>query len=139
MKLYNKNKNILKNNHSYDSTMEHDACGVGLIASLNGEKSRKVVEYGIEALKAVWHRGAVDADGKSGDGAGISFEIPKDFFLEKIQDTEIVLGVRKLREEKLYLRLFRQAFYRINNLFTDSKTPIGAGEFMLITKKQYKF
>ena len=54
--------------------------------------------------------------------------------LEKIQDTEIVLGVRKLREEKLYLRLFRQAFYRINNLFTDSKTPIGAGEFMLITK-----
>ena len=87
MKLYNKNKNILKNNHSYDSTMEHDACGVGLIASLNGEKSRKVVEYGIEALKAVWHRGAVDADGKSGDGAGISFEIPKDFFLEKIEDT----------------------------------------------------
>ena len=87
MKLYNKNKNILKNNHSYDSTMEHDACGVGLIASLNGEKSRKVVEYGIEALKAVWHRGAVDADGKSGDGAGISFEIPRDFFLEKIKDT----------------------------------------------------
>jgi len=87
MKLYNKNKNILKNNHSYDSAMEHDACGVGLIASLNGEKSRKVVEYGIEALKAVWHRGAVDADGKSGDGAGISFEIPKDFFLEKIEDT----------------------------------------------------
>ena len=55
--------------------------------------------------------------------------------LEKIQDTEIVLGVRKLREEKLYLRLFRQAFYRINNLFKDYKTPIGAGEFMLITKK----
>ena len=86
MKLYNKNKNILKKNHSYDPAMEHDACGVGLIASLNGEKSRKVVEYGIEALKAVWHRGAVDADGKSGDGAGISFEIPRDFFLEKISD-----------------------------------------------------
>ena len=47
MKLYNKNKNILKNNHSYDSTMEHDACGVGLIASLNGDKSRKVVDTGI--------------------------------------------------------------------------------------------
>ena len=43
----------------------------------------KVVEYGIEALKAVWHRGAVDADGKTGDGAGIHVEIPKDFFVEK--------------------------------------------------------
>ena len=60
--------------------------GVGLIASLDGKKSRKVVEYGIEALKAVWHRGAVDADGKSGDGAGISLN-SKDFFQEKIEDT----------------------------------------------------
>ena len=63
--------------------MEHDACGVGLIASTNGEKSRRVVEYGIEALKAIWHRGAVDADGKSGDGAGIQIEIAPDFFKEK--------------------------------------------------------
>ena len=55
--------------------MEHDACGAGLIASTNGKKSRKIVEYGIEALKAIWHRGAVDADGKSGDGAGIQIEI----------------------------------------------------------------
>ena len=46
--------------------MEHDACGVGLIASTNGKKSRKIVEYGIEALKAIWHRGAVDADGSLG-------------------------------------------------------------------------
>ena len=67
--------------------MEHDACGVGLIASTNGKKSRKVVEYGIEALKAIWHRGAVDADGKSGDGAGIQIEIAPDFFKEKILNT----------------------------------------------------
>ena len=87
MKLYKKNREILQKNFSYSANMEHDACGVGLIASLDGKKSRKVVEYGIEALKAVWHRGAVDADGKSGDGAGISFEIPKDFFQEKIEDT----------------------------------------------------
>ena len=46
-----------------------------------------MVEYGIQSLKAVWHRGAVDADGKSGDGAGICIEIPKEFFLEKIKDT----------------------------------------------------
>ena len=37
--------------------MEHDACK-GLIASTNGKKSRQVVEHGIEALKAIWHRGA---------------------------------------------------------------------------------
>ena len=48
------------------------------------KKSRKIVEYGIEALKAIWHRGAVDADGKSGDGAGIQIEIAPDFFKEKI-------------------------------------------------------
>ena len=62
-------------NLMYSEEMEHDACGVGLIASTEGKKSRKVVEYGIEALKAVWHRGAVDADGKTGDGAGIHVEI----------------------------------------------------------------
>ena len=67
--------------------MEHDACGVGHVASTEGLKSRKVVEYGIEALKAVWHRGAIDADGKTGDGAGIHIEIPKDFFAEKIEIT----------------------------------------------------
>ena len=87
MKKYIKNKELLKQNHVYSDDMEHDACGVGIIASTEGKKSRKVVEYGIEALKAVWHRGAVDADGKTGDGAGIHVEIPKDFFVEKIEVT----------------------------------------------------
>ena len=70
MKRYKKNLKILEDNYIYNSSMEHDACGVGLVASTEGLKSRKVVEYGIQALKAVWHRGAVDADGKTGDGAG---------------------------------------------------------------------
>ena len=87
MKNYNKNLELLTKNHVYSPEMEHDACGVGLIASTDGKKSRTVVEHGIEALKAVWHRGAVDADGKTGDGAGIHLEIPKDFFIEKIQVT----------------------------------------------------
>jgi glutamate synthase (NADPH) large subunit (EC 1.4.1.13) len=63
--------------------MEHDACGVGLVVSTEGRKSRKIVEYGIQALKAVWHRGAVDADGKTGDGAGIHIEIPSDFLQKR--------------------------------------------------------
>jgi len=86
MKLYKKNlKKLIKKNVYYPN-QEHDACGVGFVASTEGIKSRKVVEFGIEALKAVWHRGAVDADGKTGDGAGIHIEIPKDFFIERIQN-----------------------------------------------------
>ena len=72
MQNYKKNKLLLEKTHNYSPSMEHDACGVGLIASTNGKKSRKIVEYGIEALKAIWHRGAVDADGKSGSEEGIS-------------------------------------------------------------------
>ena len=78
-KIREKNLNLLKKNNIYSENQEHDACGVGLVASTDGKKSRKVVEYGIEALKAVWHRGAVDADGKTGDGAGIHIEISQDF------------------------------------------------------------
>ena len=84
MNLRTKNLKILKENSIYDESMEHDSCGVGLVASTEGVKSRKVVEYGIKALKAVWHRGAIDADRKTGDGAGIHIEIPTDFFIEKI-------------------------------------------------------
>ena len=57
MTLYEKNKNLSKN-YSYNENMEHDACGVGMVATTNGKKSRKIVDYGIEALKAIWHRGA---------------------------------------------------------------------------------
>jgi glutamate synthase (NADPH/NADH) large chain len=87
MNNYKKNKKILEDSYNYKQDMEHDACGVGLIASTNGKKSRRIVEYGIKALKAIWHRGAVDADGKSGDGAGIQIEIAPDFFKEKILAT----------------------------------------------------
>ena len=87
MDIRKKNLNLLKKNSVYNESMEHDSCGVGLVASTEGVKSRKVVEYGIKALKAVWHRGAIDADGKTGDGAGIHIEIPTDFFIEKIEVT----------------------------------------------------
>jgi glutamate synthase (NADPH/NADH) large chain len=80
--------------------MEHDACGVGLIASTEGKKSRKVVEYGINALKAVFHRGAVHDVGGLFCGAGIRIEIPSDFFSEKVEvtghkydDSEICVGM----------------------------------------------
>ena len=84
MNRYQKNKKLLSKNHNYSESMEHDACGVGMIAATDGKKSRKIVEYGIEALKSIWHRGAVDADGKSGDGAGIQIEIATDFLKKKL-------------------------------------------------------
>ena len=71
----------------YDPADEHESCGVGLVAALDGRPRREVVEAGIAALRAVWHRGAVDADGKTGDGAGIHVEIPQDFFHEHVART----------------------------------------------------
>ena len=73
--------------HAYDPEHEKDACGVGLVASLDGKPKREIVEMGIKALKNVWHRGAVDADGKTGDGAGIRVEVPQDFFREHVTRT----------------------------------------------------
>ena len=74
-------------NSLYTEETEHSSCGVGLVVSVDGQKSRKVVESGIKALKAIWHRGAVDADGKTGDGAGIHVQIPVPFFYDQIERT----------------------------------------------------
>ena len=86
-KKWNEKKNILIKNHIYNPLDEHSSCGVGLIASIKAKPSRDIVEKGIEALKVLYHRGAVDADGKTGDGAGIHIDIPKDFFIEQIERT----------------------------------------------------
>ncbi|CAO3416042.1 glutamate synthase large subunit [Azospirillum doebereinerae] len=71
--------------NAYNPEDEHDACGVGFIAAIDGKPRRSVVEKGIEALKAVWHRGAVDADGKTGDGAGIHVQVPQKFFKDHVK------------------------------------------------------
>jgi len=68
-----------------DALVERDACGVGCVVAIDGKPRREVVLGGIDALKAVWHRGAVDADGKTGDGAGIHVQIPQDFFKQQIK------------------------------------------------------
>ncbi len=77
----------LSQNGLYDPAQERDNCGVGLVVSVDGRPSRQVVEAGITALKAIWHRGAVDADGKTGDGAGIHVQIPPQFFYDQIRRT----------------------------------------------------
>ncbi len=77
----------LAENGMYSEEEEHSSCGVGLVVSVDGEPSRKVVDAGIDALKAIWHRGAVDADGKTGDGAGIHIQIPVPFFYDQVRRT----------------------------------------------------
>jgi glutamate synthase (NADPH/NADH) large chain len=71
----------------YRAEHERDACGVGLVCAIDGKPRRDVVTLAISALKAVWHRGAVDADGKTGDGAGIMLNAPQEFFLEAVRKT----------------------------------------------------
>ncbi|HEY1710055.1 MAG TPA: glutamate synthase large subunit [Rhizomicrobium sp.] len=84
---YRANAKTLEENHVYSPADEHDACGVGFVAALDGKPRRDVVERAIEALRAVWHRGAVDADGKTGDGCGIHLQVPQDFFREAVTRT----------------------------------------------------
>ena len=81
---YLANRRKLIDAHAYDPSMERDACGVGLVCALDGKPRREVVELAIRALKSVWHRGAVDADGKTGDGAGVLVSVPQDFFADQV-------------------------------------------------------
>ncbi len=81
------NARYLQEHGLYHPDQEADSCGVGLVASLDGVPRRRVVTAGIEALSVLFHRGAVDADGKTGDGAGIHVEIPQDFFKDHLRRT----------------------------------------------------
>jgi glutamate synthase (NADPH/NADH) large chain len=81
---YLANRHRLMAGGAYDPSMERDACGVGLVCALDGQPRREVVELAIRALKSVWHRGAVDADGKTGDGAGVLVSVPQDFFADQV-------------------------------------------------------
>jgi len=64
----------------YDPRNEHDACGMGFVASIRGEKSHAIVENGIQVLINLTHRGASGCDPETGDGAGILIQIPHQFF-----------------------------------------------------------
>ncbi len=85
IKNWQKNADLLNKAGVYRCEDEHANCGVGLVASIDGVPSRRVVEAGIGALKVLFHRGAVDADGKTGDGAGVLLQIPRSFFTEQVE------------------------------------------------------
>ena len=60
----------------YDATNEHDACGVGMVVNIHGNKSHELVDSALKVLENMRHRGAEGADNKTGDGAGIMLQIP---------------------------------------------------------------
>jgi len=60
----------------YDPAFEHDACGVGFIARTDGHRTHEVLKHALTALKSLAHRGAIDADSSTGDGAGVLTQLP---------------------------------------------------------------
>ena len=68
-------------NGLYNAEYEHDACGVGMVVNIHGNKSHDLVDNALKVLENMRHRGAEGADGRTGDGAGIMLQIPHEFIL----------------------------------------------------------
>jgi glutamate synthase (NADPH) large chain len=75
----------------YDPRLDKDSCGVGFIADIKGTKSHQIVEDALRILCNLEHRGAVGADPRAGDGAGILVQIPHKFFARKAKELGITL------------------------------------------------
>ena len=75
----------------YDPSQEHDACGVGFVAHIKGQRSHHIVEQGLKILENLDHRGAVGADKLMGDGAGILIQIPDEFYRAEMAAQGVVL------------------------------------------------
>ena len=115
------NQTILDQTESFAGSMyrpeqEHDACGVGLVAKVDGTKSNRILRMGLESLCALVHRGALDADAKTGDGAGVTTQIPHKIFRKWIElhggqlfnDADLGVGVMFLPRERYKYERARQ-------------------------------
>src|SRR5215469_7103181 len=94
----------------YDPSEEHDSCGVGFVASVKGERSNRVLHLGLTAVCHMVHRGAVDADAKTGDGSGILTQIPYKIFRREVtrlghtlyNDSDLAIGSVFLPHDNAY-------------------------------------
>ena len=66
----------------YDPADERDSCAVGMVVRIDGSKGHDIVEYGLSTMENLAHRGAENADGRTGDGSGITLQIPHEFILK---------------------------------------------------------
>src|SRR5271163_3895398 len=94
----------------YDPAHEHDACGVGMVASVKGVRSNSILKKALLSVCSLIHRGAMDADAKTGDGAGVLTQIPYKLFrpeVEKMgyklfQDSDLGVGMMFLPHDNAY-------------------------------------
>ena len=102
----------------YDPSLDKDSCGVGFIADLKGRKSHTIVEDGLRILCNLEHRGAVGADPRMGDGAGILVQIPHRFFVKKCRELgfdlpgpgEYAIGYLFMPTEKNWRQIIRDIY-----------------------------
>ncbi len=99
-------------NGLYNPSFEHDSCGVGFIARLDAQPEHKLVEDSIRILINLEHRGAVGSDAATGDGAGVLFNMPRDFLIKSCRDVNI-----NLPETSLFA--VGMVFLPVNNAYAD--------------------
>ncbi|TDN84302.1 glutamate synthase (NADH) large subunit [Salegentibacter sp. 24] len=105
----------LKKQGLYSPEFEHDNCGAGFICNLKGKRTNDIIHKALDILIRLEHRGAVSADGKTGDGAGILIEIPHDFFKKtcefKLPDfKQYAVGMVFLPQSENQRRICREIF-----------------------------
>ncbi len=119
------NEEIIKRTRNfrglYDPSHEHDACGMGFVVNVNGERTHAVLKRALSCVSNLTHRGALDADAKTGDGAGVQTQLPYDLLIPEIEK----MGHKIYRENDLavgMLFLPREAEYeqaRCRKVITD--------------------
>ena len=94
----------------YDPAHEHDSCGVGFIAQVSGRRSNRILRLGLRSICNLMHRGALDADAKTGDGAGVMTQIPYKLFVPEVtrfghtlyKESDLAVGVMFLPHDNAY-------------------------------------
>ena len=122
----------------YLPEFEHDNCGAGFICNLNGIKSNDIIHKALDILIKLEHRGAVSSDGRTGDGAGILFDIPHDFFkkvcsFELPDSREYAVGMLFLPKKKNQIEYCKSIFE--SALIDQNLTILGWREVPVNAKK----
>ena len=94
----------------YNPDHEHDSCGTGFIAQVNGRRSNRILRLGLRSICSLMHRGALDADAKTGDGAGVITQIPYKLFVPEVvrlghtlyKEGDLAVGVMFLPHDNAY-------------------------------------
>lgn len=110
--LFIMNHSLPHSHGLYNPNDEHDACGVGMVAQMDGTRSNRILKIALRALSSLMHRGALDADAKTGDGAGVTTQIPYKIFRKEIEsrgyhldrDPDLGVGMIFLPKENLHAR-----------------------------------